>query len=222
MPIIRALVMLGVLAIALCGCDLISVAEPPKEYDMQVDVLSIVNPDTLQTGQLCRIQVCFQSVCGGTFSGNQRAWDGRQLTLSPIIHVVPQTVCPAVYSTQTIIDSTRFSQSGTYDLVVHGRNGYFEKVVNVVSSFPTRNLYSIRCRFQSVDSANQKGSPFYTTDFQFLNRPPSYSFAIIADASGEWDTTFVDTLPRVKYTISDYYTFEALQGVKEDMTILVP
>ena len=113
----------------------------------------------------------------------------------------------------------RFSQSGTYDLVVSGRNGYFGKVVNVVSSFPHRDWYSIRCRFQSVDSA--KGSPFYSTDFQFLNRPPSYPFTITADASGEWDTTFVDTLPRVKYTVS-LYTFEALQGVKEDEIILVP
>ncbi|MGA2624551.1 MAG: hypothetical protein ABSF91_11900 [Bacteroidota bacterium] len=209
---------LGLAGIVPLGC--LSVSGPPNEYDNGVNVLAVVTPDSMQAGETYRIQICFQDIPCGTFTHNVRATNGNQVYFTPIMHFVSQANCPPTGQVQTVTDTVRFSSAGAYQLVVSGLNGNFVKAVKVLPSFPRRSIYSFRFRFLSVSDTG-KGSPDFSSPFSFLNRPPTYTFPVTADYTGEWDTTFVDTLPRIRYTLQ-LDTLEALLGIKEDGIILVP
>jgi|GEM_PF-4433666 len=213
-------VVLGLAGIVPLGCEGFSVPGPPNEYDNGVNVLAVVNPDSMQAGQTYRIQICFQDVPCGTFTHNERTTTGNLVYFAPVMHFVSQANCPPTGQVQTVTDTVRFSSGGADTLVVYGLNGSFVKAVTVVPSFPPSSIYSFRFRFLSVSDSG-KGSPDFSSLFSFLNRPPTYTFPVIADYTGEWDTMFVDTLPRVRYTIQ-LDTLEALLGIKEDGIILVP
>ncbi len=205
--------------IAHLGCDAFSVPVS-NEYDNGVNVLAVVNPDSMQAGQTYRIQICFQDAPCGAYTHDARTTTGNLVYFTPVMHFAMQANCPPTGQVQTITDTVQFSSAGAYQLVVVGLNGNFVKAVTVVPSFPRQSIYSFRFRFLSVSDSG-KGSSDFSAPFSFLNRQPTYTFPIQADYTGEWDTTFVDTLSFVRYTIQ-LDTMEALLGIKEDGIVLVP
>lgn len=209
----------GLASLLPLSCEPLSVAPPPSEYDAPANVLAVVNSDSMQAGQSYRVQISFQNICGGTFTRNDRTTSGNQVTMQPIIHVVVQSGCPAIYTVQTVVDSVRFPASGAYQLLVHGLNEPFPKSVSVLSSFPPRDQYLLKFHFRTADTTHS--SAYHVASFAFVNRSPTDPFEIMANANGDWDTTFVDTLPRVRYALAGI-GFEAIRGVKEDGVILLP
>jgi hypothetical protein len=210
---------LAIVIVLLAGCEPLSFPETSNERDVVGDVLALVTPDTVQKNTSFTVKLSFPKICGGTFKNLIVTYDTTgKVTLQPIIHQVPGEVCPAVYEVQTVTTSLKFSQNGTYQIIVIGNVGSFKKTIRVVNEIPTKGLYSFRFQFQ-----NRRGDlhSFQSSSLRFISPSPDTMFSITAKSSGIWDSTFASSAGTIQYTINGFL-FQATKGITEEGIIIIP
>ena len=200
------------------GCNPVDVPELPSEYDVAGEVLAIIVPDTVQIGEPFTAKISFPNVCGGQFSHFFRIDGSFKVTLTPVIHVVTQPVCPAVYAVLTETTEVQLNTIGNYEFVADGRFGQLTKHVEVVTTVPPNQVYTFRFQFQNLLRVPK---PNQGAIFSFLDRTPLQTVYIQSDSLGMWDTTFVDSLLSFRYSINEL-RFKANRGVGEDGVFLFP
>ena len=204
--------------IASFGCTDDTIPEPAAEFDVRAEILGVVSPDSVEAAQPFRVQISFPGVCGGSFSRVDRYNSSSTITLTPVLHVIPQSICLPSYPIQTITREASFSARGRYEIVASGRFGDLRKSVIAVSSLQPSGQYRLQFLFQDavgLPKVNQ------TTNFLFPDKVPNGLMSIQSDSAGKWETTFSDTLPRVRYTIGGM-TFEAVKGIPESGVLYFP
>ncbi len=198
------------------GCEPISIPEEPKEYNAPVDIVALIVPDTIQAGKDYTIQYSFLHQCGQTSIILNRTESAKKITLRPLVHVDSRLGCPGANVFDVITDSLHASIDS---ITLIGRNVTLTKIVHSDSSFITSDKYSIQVRFLSVHTASVK--PYQLSTFSILDRLPVFSTEIIADSIAIWDTTFVDTLAKINYSIAGI-PFRASVGIKQNGFVLLP
>ena len=171
------------------GCSSLNTPEVASEYDVAGEVLSLVAPDTVQVGEPFTVKISFPNVCGGGFTHFFRTDGSMKVSLTPVIHVFVQAVCPALNSVSTETTEVQLNTIGNYELVADGRFGQLTKNVMVVTTMPPSQVYTFRFQFQNLQRLPKA---FQYALFSFLDRTPVQTVYIYSDSSGTWDTTFVD------------------------------
>ncbi|MBI5215226.1 MAG: hypothetical protein HY960_05690 [Ignavibacteriae bacterium] len=210
---------LTLVLIFLSGCEPLSFPETSNETDVVGDVLALVTPDTAQENTQVPVKLSFPNICGGTFKKLIVTYDSSgNVNLQPIIHQVPQQVCPAVYSVQTVSASVKFSRHGTYQIAVIGNYGSFRKTIRVISDTTLTENYRLRFQFLNRSKAERS---FQTTSLRLFSQTPDTMFSITANESGIWDSTFTLPAGTLQYHIGGF-EFSATRGVTEHGIIIIP
>ncbi|MFI5252414.1 MAG: hypothetical protein ACHQQQ_08295 [Bacteroidota bacterium] len=195
------------------GCEPISVVPTPTDFDKTATINGYVVPDTVQINQLFNVQVSFQSACNENIVGVRRENFNTRIVYTPIVHQYPGQNCntPVVYTTAP---ETLGIYSGGLDTIeIVGSQAISLKPVYAVGIVNHPAQY----KFHFLFTNSTGGDAQYAATFQRLSEPIAKS--ITTDANGYWDTTFTDTLPKIKYKISGI-SFEAVRGVTESGVIL--
>jgi hypothetical protein len=159
----------------------------------------------------------FPRLCGGEFNGVKRYDNNNTIRLTPAIHVVAQSVCPAVVTFLTVTETIRFPSAGEYTVVGYGRYWDIPKKVVVLSSYSASQHFIFRYKFLKVNgqpSANQ------VAEFSLPGKLPPVSFQVQSDSNGVWEMTMPDTVPQLRYRLAGL-DFVAMRGIKEDGIIYV-
>ncbi len=202
--------------ILMSGCSPLNVAEIPDEYNVAGEVVALMVPDTVQSGQLFTVKISFPNICGGGFSQMFRTDGTNKVTLTPVIHVVTPPTCPATYSVATETTRIQLNTVSSYQVVADGRYGQLEKTVKVVTTLSTQPIYTFRFQFQNL---SRMAKPNQTALLSFLDRVPVKTVYITSDSSGVWDTTFVDSVGSFRYSVNEI-SFKANKGIREDGVFL--
>ncbi len=206
--------------ILLCsGCEPLSLPETETERDIVGDVLALVTPDTVQENLSFPVKLSFPNVCGGTYKKVIVTYDSSgNVYLQPIIHQVPQVVCPAVYSVQTVSASLKFSGRGSHQIVVIGNYGSFRKSISVIADTTLSEKFRLQFRFMN---RSKESRLFHSSSLRLFSTTSDTTLSITADDSGIWDSTFTYSSGTFNYVIGGF-EFQAKQGITEDGIIIIP
>ena len=205
------------LSLNLIGCAT-DLKEPSSEFDTRGEIIAIVSPDSVQSGRNFTVQISFPNICGGTFSQMNLYNISDGIILEPVIHVVPQQVCPAVFSVRTVTTQLNVTRQGQFTLIARGSAGDLRKNTQIVPNVSTGDKYMFRFLFMNEQRRPvlNRSIPFYLPD-----KIPISMGAILSDSFGVWQTTLPETGPQLRYILAGI-TFTAQRGIKEDGTILLP
>ncbi|MBI3195766.1 MAG: hypothetical protein HYZ34_15065 [Ignavibacteriae bacterium] len=211
---------LALLILFLSGCEPLSLPDEETERDVVADVLAMVTPDTVLLNSTFSVQLGFPNVCGGTFKRVNVTYDTLyHVFLQPIIHKVPQEVCPAVYEVQTVTSTVKLTKTGVHQIVAIGNFGSFRKDILVVDEVSNHGTFRFAFRFQNRGGQAQE---FYSASLRFLNQLPDGFLNFTTDDSGIWDTTFTHTSGTLQFIIGNGFQFTSTRGVTESGIIIIP
>ena len=198
------------------ACEPISIPEEPKEYDAPVDLVALIVPDTVRTGNVYAIQFSFGHQCGQTSISLAKTEGPTKISIRPLVHVNSLLGCSGANVFDTITDTIH---SSIDSITLIGRNVTLTKIIHRDSLYSPSGNYSMRFRFASIRTFTVK--PYAFTTLSFLDSIPVFSTDILADSTGTWDTTFVGTSLNLNYAVAGI-PFQAMRGIRYIGSILVP